>query len=134
LKGSVRSRSKGTWELTVDLGTDANGKRRRKFVSVKGTKANAYRELRNLLGSLDKGLPLDSGRITVVTFLYRWLRDYVALNTRPRTFERYESDIRIHISPVIGHIQLTKLASADIQDLEARMLENGLVVCSTSML
>jgi hypothetical protein len=28
MNGSIRSRGKGTWELTVDLGHDANGKRR----------------------------------------------------------------------------------------------------------
>ena len=41
MNGSIRSRGKGTWELTVDLGRDANGERRRKFVNVKGTKAHA---------------------------------------------------------------------------------------------
>ena len=41
MNGSIRSRGKGTWELTVDLGRDANGKRHRKFVNVKGTKSKA---------------------------------------------------------------------------------------------
>ena len=47
MNGSIRSRGKGTWELTVDLGRDANGERRRKFLNVKGTKAHAQRQLRD---------------------------------------------------------------------------------------
>ncbi len=38
MKGSIRRRSKGSWELTIDLGYDTAGKRKRKYVSVKGTK------------------------------------------------------------------------------------------------
>ena len=49
MNGSIRSRGKGTWELTIDLGKDASGKRRRKFVNVKGTKAHAQQKLRELL-------------------------------------------------------------------------------------
>ena len=36
---------KKSWELTIDLGKDAAGKRRRKFVNMKGTKAEADRLL-----------------------------------------------------------------------------------------
>ena len=58
MNGSIRSKGKGTWELTIDMGRDAAGKRRRKFVNVKGTKAKAQQKLRELLTSLDKGMPV----------------------------------------------------------------------------
>ena len=45
MNGSIRRRSDSSWELTVDLGRDASGKRRRKFVNVKGTKAEAQKKL-----------------------------------------------------------------------------------------
>ena len=125
MNGSIRKRGKGTYELTIDLGRDANGERRRKFVNVKGTKAQAQRQLRDILASLDKGLPVDTGKITVGEFLNRWLKDYAIPNTRPRTAERYESDIRLHIAPAISHIQLSRLAPSDIQTMEARLLERG---------
>ena len=125
MNGSIRSRGKGTWELTVDLGRDANGERRRKFVNVKGTKAHAQRQLRDILASLDPVLPGDTGKSTVGEFLQRWLKDYAIPNTRPRTTERYESDIRLHIIPVLGHLPLSRLAPADIQAMEARLLESG---------
>ena len=83
MNGSIRQRSKGTWELTIDMGKDGNGKRRRKFVAVKGTKAQAQQKLRELLSTLDKGMPLDTSKVTLGEFLERWMRDYVATNTAP---------------------------------------------------
>ena len=125
MNGSIRRRSRGSWELTIDLNRDVIGKRRRKFVAVKGTKAEAQRKLREILGSLDKGLPVDIAKVTVGDFLQRWMKDYVIPNTRPRTVERYESDIRLHISPALGLLQLSWLAPSDIQGMEGRILETG---------
>ena len=51
MNGSLRKRSKNSWELTVDLGRDARGKRRRKFLAVTGTKAQAQQKLRELLSA-----------------------------------------------------------------------------------
>ena len=125
MNGSIRRRGKHTWELPVDLGRDTQEKRRRHFVNVKGTKAEAHQRLREILASLDKGLPIDSCKVLVRAFLQRWLHDYAVPNTRPRTAERYESDIRLHISPALGHIPLSRLAPADIQAMEARLLARG---------
>ncbi len=49
MKGSIRQCSPGTWELTLDLGRDALGKRRRKHETLRGTRAQAQRGLRELL-------------------------------------------------------------------------------------
>ena len=49
MNGSIRKRGEKSWELAIDLGRDAGGRRRRKFVSVKGTKREAQKKLRELL-------------------------------------------------------------------------------------
>ena len=125
MKGHIRHRGKGSWEITIDLGKDAEGRRLRKFVNIKGKKADADRYLRELLTSLDKGLPVDTGAITTGEFLEKWLSDYAVPNTRPRTSERYASDIRLHIKPVLGHIKLTDLRASHIQKLEADLVASG---------
>ena len=43
MRGSLRQRSAGSWDLTVDLGRDPFGKRRRRYVTVRGAKARAQR-------------------------------------------------------------------------------------------
>ena len=67
--GSIRQRSESSWELTIDLGLDGQGRRQRKFVSVKGKRADAERKLRELLTALDRGLPINTQKIT----LGQWL-------------------------------------------------------------
>jgi len=85
MNGSIRRRGKGTYELTIDLGKDSSGRRQRKFISVRGTKAEADQKLREVLTRLDKGMSLDGSKSTVGEFLESWLSSYVETNTGPRT-------------------------------------------------
>ncbi len=112
--------------MNIDLGRDADGKRRRKFVSVKGNKAQAQRKLRELLSLSDQGIPISTQKILFGQWLSGWLRDYVGPNTRQRTIERYEGLIQKHIAPVLGRIELTKLTPSDIQALEAKLTARGM--------
>ena len=124
MRGSIRKRG-DSWELTVELPSSRPGKRERKFITVKGTKAEAERRLREIGLLVDRGLPIDTGRTTFATFLEQWLRDYVVPNDRPRTVERYESDIRLHIGPALGHIQVKKLTVQQVQAFEAKLIKAG---------
>lgn len=126
MNGSIRSRGKGTWELTIDLGRDADGKRRRKFVSVKGSKSEAQRKLRELVSRTDKGITVATQKITFGQWLSRWMAEYVVPNTRQKTIERYQGLIEKHIAPHVGHVELTKLTPSDIQALEAKLLSDGM--------
>ena len=125
MKGSVRRRSRNSWELTIDLGFDSLGKRQRKYENVKGTKAVAERRLREILTSLDKGIPVDTSRMTVSAMLDRWYSDYVIPNTKPRTAESYEVIIRVHLKPHLGSIELPKLQAIHIQAMESAILRDG---------
>ena len=126
MRGSIRRRGKNSWELNVDLGRDAQGKRLRKFVSVKGRKTDAERRLRELLASLDKGLPINYERVTVSEWMDRWLTQHVTPSKRQKTIERYRDVARKHISPYIGQIQLTRLTPTDIKTLEAEWSLRGM--------
>ena len=124
MNGSIRKRGKNSWELTIDLGSDASGKR--KFISVKGSKKLAEQKLRELLTTLDKGTPLASGKITLAQWLGQWMQDYIIPKRRQKTQDRYEGIIRRHISPALGHIELTKLTPRDVQAFEAKLSSQGM--------
>ena len=126
MTGSIRRRGNGTWELTIDLGKDASGKRLRKFVNVKGTRARADQKLRELLTSLDKGIPIGASKISFAEWLSRWFEEYVVPITKTKSQERYESMIRNHIVPSLGGIELAKVTPSDIQSLKARLLAGGM--------
>lgn len=125
MKGSIRRRSKGSWEITIDMGRDEHGKRQRKFINVKGKKAYAERQLRELLASLDKGIPIDTSRLTVAELLDQWYASYVVPKLGPRTIESYEVIIRLHLKPNLGHHELTKLEPIHIQNMESSLLTKG---------
>ena len=56
MKGTIRQRNPGSWEIQVFLGRDANGKRIRKTETVRGKKSDAQRRLREILAELDRGI------------------------------------------------------------------------------
>ena len=125
MKGSIRQRGKGTWELTIDRGKDVEGKRDREFVTVKGTKTYAQQQLREHLILLDKGISVDSSKTSLGEFLERWLRDYVETNTAPSTIDGYRYIVRCHLIPKIGGIPLKKLQPVHLQRYYAEALCDG---------
>jgi integrase len=55
-----------------------------------------------------------------------WLVDYVTPNCRQSTRERYEGIVRRHITPALGHIELTKLTPRDVQAFESKLSTQGM--------
>jgi len=102
------------------------GKRKQKWLSVKGTKKQAEQKLTELLRQADSGIPIDVSKCTVQEYLDTWLRDVVAVRNRPRTVEGYTTIVHNHIIPAVGSIQLAKLQPADVQRMEAALLASGL--------
>ncbi|MCP4612682.1 MAG: site-specific integrase [Planctomycetes bacterium] len=126
MNGSIAKRGKNSWRLTISVGKDEHGKRKRRFVTVNGTKAEAQRHLRELLTSVDKGLSIDTSKTILSKFLDQWLRDYVETNTAPKTQEDYSAIIHRYINPSLGHIQLNKLTPQHVQTLYSSLLGKGL--------
>ena len=126
MNGSIRRRSKNSWELTIDLGHDAGGKRKRKYVSVKGTKKLAEQKLRELLSATDKGIPIDSRKITLGEWLQKWMDEYVVPTKSQKTRERYGGVIKNHVAPMLGRIELSKVTPGDIRSFEANLTVKGM--------
>lgn len=126
MKGYIRQRAKMSWEICVDTGKDSEkGKRTRHFETVKGTKRDAQRRLHELLLSVDKNIYIKPIRITVSQFLEDWLKDYVSIHTAPRTRERYDEIVRLHLIPAFGTIPISALQPQQIQGYYTRALESG---------
>jgi hypothetical protein len=72
--GHIRERSPGSWELRYSLGVDpATGRRRTVTTTVRGKHRDAEKELRRLLGTVDTGEHVDPTRMTLRTWLAKWL-------------------------------------------------------------
>jgi len=105
MNGSIRKQGKGTWELTISLGRNSDGKPLRKYINVKGKRADADRKLRELLTSLDKGIPIDSKKVTLAEWMDKWMDEHVTAKRRQMTIERYERAIKRHILPDLGSVK-----------------------------
>jgi integrase len=125
MKGHVRERSPGHWAVVVELGRDEKGKRRQKWHSVPGKKRDAERELSRLLHEMNTGAYVEPSRMSVGDYLKRWLEDYARTNVAPKTYERYEEIVMKHLSPTLGHIQLSKLQPLQIQSYYSEALVSG---------
>ena len=127
MRGNVRQRAKGTWTLTFELPPDpATGKRRQGYETVRGTKRDALCRLNELEAQVHKGEYVTPGRMTVGSFLDQWLDSHVETTTRATTANGYAGNVRRYIRPKLGHLVLTKLQPAHIQELLAEMSARGL--------
>jgi len=128
MKGHVYQRTKGSWTLVYDLPADAaTGKRRQKWQTVKGTKRDAERALREVLISIDTGAYVTPSKLTLGDLLGQWLREYAAMNTTDRTQESYSAVVRRHLIPALGKIWLVELRPQDLQSYYASKLAKGRV-------
>src|SRR5262249_42626863 len=109
MKGSMRQRSPGSWELAFDLGTGPDGKRRQKFVTGRGGKREAQAELNRILAELQSGAFGEPAKLTVGAYLEKWLADYAKHNVGGKVFERYTDIVRNQWAPVLGALALSKL-------------------------
>jgi integrase len=126
MKGHIRKRSKGSWAIVIDVGRDAEtGKRRQRWHTVKGTKKDAERALRQILYSMETGNYIEPNRITVGEWLNQWCEGYVAIHTTVRTQESYRSIVKHHLMPAFGNTGLAQLQPQQIQRYYARALAGG---------
>ena len=108
------------------MGRDpGTGKRRQKWVSVKGTKRDAERRLAEIISGLNTGTFVDPGRVTLADYLEQWMQDYVAASVRPKTAEGYSTIVR-KIQDRLGGVGIVDLKPQQIQRYYADMLATGL--------
>ncbi len=127
MRGHIVQRSKGTYSIKISLGKDpTTGKYKSQWFTVKGSKRDTEKRLSEILHQLDTGTFMKPGKTTVAEYLQRWLVDYGKPNLSPRSYERYESIVRVHLLPSLGNISLVQLRPEYIQRHYNNMLKAGL--------
>jgi integrase len=122
--GSIRPLGPGRWEVMFDVAPGPDGKRRRRSITVHGTKSEAQKELTRRQHELDSGLAIEPPeKQTVGTFLAQWLRDSAAARVAPKTLEEYQTCVTRHLTPALGKTPLARLRPEQIQALYAAKLQ-----------
>ena len=122
-EGSIYRRADGRWTASIDLGHSGGRRRRKAFYGA--TRQEVARKLQAAQHALADGLPLVDQRQTVGGFLEVWLKDSVARKVRPKTLQRYQEIVRLHLAPRLGRIRLAKLTPAHVERMMNDALAQG---------
>lgn len=109
-----------TWRGYVTL-PGTGGKR--KWVSGKSEREVVAKKRRKLADH-EAGLDVDADKITLTTYLTRWL-EAMAPSRSPVTMRNYEVQCRLHITPALGHFLLQKLTTQQLQLWVAGRISKG---------
>ena len=126
MQGNLQKRSKGSWRLRYDGPPDGNGRRRQVTETIRGTRKEAERVLRERIATAENGGYVPKAKDTVNSFLKKWIGTYVATNTTVRTLHGYQGYIDRYITPTIGSIPLQSLTAPQVQKVYADLQGRGL--------
>jgi hypothetical protein len=113
--GSVRRLPSGRYQARLPDGVPA--------LETFATKSEASRWLSLAEADMVRGTfvhPSLAAGVTVAEWLDEWVRAH-SLHKRASTIVRDESAIRRHLSPSLGHIQLTRLHQTEVQAFVAQL-------------
>lgn len=114
MRGYLRKRG-DNWQLTIWVGKKPDGKPLRHFETIRGSKADAQRRLRELLSEIDRNTYTAPSHMTLAQLLDQWLDGYCKTKCSMRTQDSYEYLVRGHLVPALGHIRLDELQPRVIQ-------------------
>src|SRR5216683_4432118 len=108
MTGNITRRGSNSWRLKYEAGErdPFTGKRQTRYVTVKGTKKDAQRELIRLLSEVENGTSIDPSKLMLTEYLRNWLDG--ANDLSPKTLERYRQLAEQQIIPHLGASALQK--------------------------
>ena len=126
MRGHIRQRGANSYELKLDIGRDAEGRRRIEYHTVRGSKRQAQQKLAELLTAVGKGAHVARSVLSVGEHVAERIGQWQALGkVTPKTAQRYGELFRNQIAPYLGGIALQHLKAADIERWHATLKTAG---------
>ena len=119
-EGSISRRKKSGWCAQYTVYTSEGRKRRTLYGK---TRQEVAAKLSKALADREGDLVFDAGVTTVGEYLTRWLSHSVRDTVSQKTYERYESIVRVHLSPTLGGIRLKTLTPGHVRGLYRENLD-----------
>lgn len=122
--GTIRERRKGLWEARFTIGRDpGTGKQIQRSV-YGSTQQEVRKKLNQVIQEIDSGTYTEPTSMTLGAWLDSWVDEYT-INLKDGTIRSYKDNIRLHINPNLGAVQLNKLTAAQIQKFYNKLLKSG---------
>ncbi|MBQ6960488.1 MAG: tyrosine-type recombinase/integrase [Clostridia bacterium] len=106
-EGSFRKRTSNSWEGRIVLDE-------KRFNVYGKTKSEVRQKVAELQNDYSNGTLVDENNITVGEWMDTWAECYTS-GVKSSTLERYMQDIRVHIKPDLGQIQIQDLKLLTVQ-------------------
>src|SRR5690625_1447035 len=123
MRGHVAKKG-NSYYVVVDLGRDHKNKRKQKWFSGYKRKKDAEKDLPRILNKLQNGYK-EPENMTLEEYFNQWL-SRKKRNVQPGTYEHYESYMRTHIIPGLGHLKISKLEHMHIESFMDEVHEKDL--------
>ena len=125
MRGTVRSRGRGTWQLVVDAGRDPlTGRRRQLTRTFHGTRREADRACAEFVTQLaNEGVP-GAPATTVGELIEQWWK-HAAPHLSPNTALGYRSKIDQYLLPALGSLPLRRLTTHRLDEFYRALRERG---------
>lgn len=120
-----RDPSNGTWWFVVDIASGKDGRRQQAKRRGFRTKAEAQAVMDELRVAARQGTFVTPQRQTVKEFLEQDWLPAMRRQLAASTWESYERNVRHHVVPAIGGVQLQALDGGDLNRLYTTLLESG---------
>lgn len=124
-EGSIFQRkSDGLWVASITY-RDVAGKTHRPR-RYRKTRTEARKALRELQREVENGVQLASKSPTLAAYLDQWLTASVEPSVRVKTYQGYQSIVKVRIVPHIGGLKLNQVTPATISQLYSDLAADGL--------
>ncbi|HWO98442.1 MAG TPA: site-specific integrase [Bacillus sp. (in: firmicutes)] len=127
MKGSIKKNNQtGNWDIVLDVGKDKlTGKRRQKKKRGFKTKKEAEKALTALLNEVNEGTYIEPSKQAYSDYFNAWLKGKEH-DLSVQTLKAYNSYLKTHILPHLGHFPLATLTPLHIQGFVGELRKKGL--------
>jgi integrase len=126
MSGQIIRRGERRFLVRWFIGRDGTGKRCYGSKTVHGTKKDAQAALREVMGNRDRGVVVESRRVSLGTYLDEWLEKAARGRLRPRTLDDYKEKLNRYVRPRLGALRLDRVTPLEIQGLVTELEGQGL--------
>lgn len=126
---SIRRRGE-RFLVTVELGTDECGVRRRKYLTF-ATEEEALREEAVLRAEVLTGAYIEPSVETIADFLTEWL-PHASRSRRQRTRDAYRITVERHLVPALGRLKLSDLRPLHVERFITAQHDKGLAAATVA--
>lgn len=119
--GSIREVRPGAWEVAITEGTTPSGRSRRRYLTIRGARADAERTLDRLVQETRRS---DLGDLRVRELVARYL-DWLADGANDTAVDRDRTVLHTVIDPELGAELATLVSPLDIETALRRILTNS---------